>query len=67
MLGFDFHFGPLVALSLEVVETSDLLGLYQSSYEFDHLQNLPLIEESTLCFSLYEISKGLCSKCEFHF
>ena len=37
LVGFVFHFGCVVALSLEAVGTSDHLSVYQPSYESDHL------------------------------
>jgi len=35
--GLDFHFGLVVAQSLEALEASDHLGFYWPSYESDHL------------------------------
>ena len=37
IVGLVFHFGCVVDLRLEDVGTSDHLGVYQPSYEFDHL------------------------------
>ena len=36
IVGFGFHFGLVVALSLEAVGTSDHIGFCQPSYESDH-------------------------------
>lgn len=59
---FGFHFGLVVALSLEAVETSDHLGFYQPSCESDHLQKPTFVEGSTLCSSLYKTSKKIVLK-----
>ena len=59
--GLGFHFGLVVAQSLEVVEASDHLGFCWPSYESDRLQNLPLLR-SPSCFSLCETLKELVLK-----
>ena len=50
VVGLDFHFGIIVAQSLEALEASDHLGFYWPSYESDRLQNLPLLRNPS-CFS----------------
>ena len=37
LVGLVFRFGLVVAMSLEVVGTSDNFGVYQPSYESGHL------------------------------
>ena len=59
--GLGFHFGLVVALSLEDVEASDHLGFYWPSYESDRLQNLHLLRNPS-CVSLCETSKRLVLK-----
>ena len=61
VIGLDFHFGLVVAQSLEALEASDHLGFYWPSYESDHLQNLPLLRNPS-CVSLCETSKRLVLK-----
>ena len=55
VVGLDFHFGRVVAQSLEVV---DHLGFYWPSYESDHLQNLPLLRNPSCVFSLRNFEKA---------
>ena len=55
VVGLGFHFGLVVAQSLEA---SNHLGFYWPSYESNHLQNLPLLRNPS-CVSLCETSKRL--------
>ena len=67
VIGLDFHFGLVVALSLEAVGTSDHLGFYQLSYESDHLQNIPLLRNPPCVFSLQNFQKLVFKSMDFIF
>ena len=55
--GLGFHFGLVVAQSLEAVEASDHLCFYWPSYESNHLQNLPLLRNPPCVFALRNFEK----------
>ena len=67
IVGFGFHFGLVVALSLEAVETSDSPSFYEPSYESDHLQNLPLLRNPPCVFSLRNFEKACVKSLDFIF
>ena len=67
LAGIDFHFGRVVAQSLEVVEASDHLGFYWPSYESNHLKNLPLLRNPYSVFSLRNFEKTCVQSLDFIF
>lgn len=67
VVGLGFHFGLVVAQSLEVVEASDHLGFYWPSYESGHLQNLPLLRNPPCVFSLRNFEMTCVKSLDFIF
>ena len=67
VIGLDFHFGVVVAQSLEALEASDHLGFYGPSYESDHFSKSAFVEESILFFSLRNFKRTCVKSFGFNF
>ncbi len=67
VFGLDFHFGRVVAQSLEVVEALDHLGFHWPSYESNHFQNLALLRNPSCVFSLRNFEKSCVKSLDFIF